>query len=163
MQGTVYHRLFNRLADLVPDLFHPIDGAAYYTPPRLEGDFALHCAVSKIHGSVFEVEIAQDETVQGGIQPAPWLAFRVKIDDKTAELLVMHDQWRYEAVMSEGNQPNPQRAQMNVFAVNCLTSIINLGGVFHPVDAFAAGHQKVTSIDQVDAASQVEDLAAARK
>jgi uncharacterized protein YqiB (DUF1249 family) len=137
MQSTVYHRLFARLSDLVPNLANPTEGAAFYAPPRLKGDIASHCAVSKVAGNVFEVEIAHDETIGEKIEPAPWMVFRVNAEEQTAELLVMQDQWAYEVVVSDSNKPNLRRSQMNVFAVNYLTTMINLGGAFCPVDAFA--------------------------
>lgn len=135
MQGTLYKRLFERLTDLIPNLTAPREGASFYAPPRVEGDIASYCTVSKVQGSVCEVEIAQDTLVNGREQPAPWMVFRVDSAAGVAELLAMEDQWRYEVVYAEDDTPNPRRSQMNLFAVNNLTAMLNLGGAFRPVDA----------------------------
>ena len=137
MQSTVYHRLFARLADLVPNLTNRTEGVVFYTPPRLKGEIALHCAVSKVAGKMFEAEIAHDETVGEKIEQTTWMVFRVNAEKQTAELPVMQSRWAYEAVVSDSNKLNLRRSQMNVFADNYLTTMINLGCVFCPVDAFA--------------------------
>lgn len=135
MQGTVYKRLFERLADLIPHLTTPREGASFYAPPRVEGDIASYCTVSRVQGSIFELEIAQDTVVEGREQPAPWMVFRVDAAGGTAELLAVEDLWRYEVVYSDDGAPNPRRSQMNLFAINNLTAMLNLGGVFRLVDA----------------------------
>lgn len=64
MQGTHYKRLFDRPADLIPDLTlnlnHSTEGASFYAPPRVEGDITSYGAVSNVRGSVCDVEIAQE-------------------------------------------------------------------------------------------------------
>ena len=58
MQGTLYKRLFDRLADLTPDLNHSTEGASFYALPRVEGDITSYCPVSNVRGSVCGIEIA---------------------------------------------------------------------------------------------------------
>ena len=135
MQGTLYQRVFDRLTDLIPNLTSPREGASFYAPLRVDGGIASYCTVSKVEGSVCEVEIAQDTLVNGKEQPEPSMVFRVDSAAGVAELLVMEDQWRYEVVYAEDDTPNPRRSQMNLFAVNNLTAMLNLGGAFHPLDA----------------------------
>ena len=137
MQSTVYHRLFARLADRVHNLTNRTEGTAFYAPPRMKGEIASHCAVSKVADKVFEVEIAHDETVGEKIEQDPWIVSRVNAEEQTAELPVMQSRWAYEVVVSDSNKLNLRRSQMNVFAFIYLTTMINLGGVFCPVDAFA--------------------------
>ena len=60
MQGTLYKRLFDRPADLIPNLTQPTEGASFYAPSRVEGDLTSYCAVSNVRGSVCDVEIAQE-------------------------------------------------------------------------------------------------------
>ena len=132
---TVNQRLYANLIHLVPQLESPVDGAAFYAPPRIEGDIALHCAVSKVEGDTYEVEIAHDELKGGQIRPAPWLTLRANRQRKSAELLVLQDQWSYEVVTSDRNIPNPRRSVMTVAAINHLAVMINLGGAFRAVDA----------------------------
>lgn len=134
---TVYHRLYRNLILLIPQLETPVEGAVYYAPPRMAGDFALHCAVSRVDGGTFEVEIAHDELKGGQIRPAPWLALRANPINKSAELLVLQDQWRYEVVTSDRNIPNPRRSILTTAALNHLALMINLGGAFRSVDALA--------------------------
>ena len=38
MQGILYKRLFDRRADLIPNLTQPTEGASFYAPPGVEGD-----------------------------------------------------------------------------------------------------------------------------
>lgn len=134
---TVFQRLYSNLILLIPQLESPMEGAAFYAHPRVAGDIALHCLVSKVNGLTFEVEIAQDELVGGQVCPAPWLALRADAERKTAELLVLQDQWRYEVVMSDRSVPNPRRSLMTITAINHLAHMLDLGGAFRPVDAFA--------------------------
>lgn len=134
---TVYQRLYRNLITLIPQLETPVEGAAYYAPPRIAGDIALHCAVSKVEGETFEVEIAHDELKGDQIRPAPWLALRANPAHKSAELLVLQDQWSYEVVTSDRNVTNPRRSVMTVTALNHLAMMINLGGAFRAVDALA--------------------------
>lgn len=132
---TVYQRLYANLIILIPQLESPMEGAEYYAPPRVAGEMALHCAVSKVDETTFEVEIAHDELKGGQIQPAPWLTLRADSEHKTAELLVLQDQWSYEVVMSDRSIPNPRRSAMTVASINHLAMMINLGGAFRAVDA----------------------------
>ena len=59
MQGTLYKRLFDRPADLIPNLTQPTEGASFYAPPCVEGDITSYCTVSNVRGSVCSVEIAR--------------------------------------------------------------------------------------------------------
>ena len=92
---TVSQRLYSHLILLIPQLESLVEGAAFYAPPRVPGDIALHCVISKVNGFIFEVEIAQDELKGGRVCPAPWLALRANAEQKTAELLVLQDQSNY--------------------------------------------------------------------
>lgn len=133
MPSTLYRRLYYRLCDLIPDLAHPVEGAAFCAPPRVDGDLTLYCAISNVSGALCDVEIAQGALLNECGQPVQCMVFRVDVQAGFAELLTLEDQWRYEAAYSEGNTPNPRRAQMNVFAVNSLTAMLNLGGAFRPL------------------------------
>lgn len=138
MQNTVSRRLFDRLSDLVPDISSPLEGANFYTPPRLKGETAIYCSVSKVQNDRFKLEIAHDTVTDGPIRVGQSLVFEVNPVDKTAVLVELEDQWRYEVVFSGTNAPNPRRSQLNVFAVNHLTMLINLNRTFRPIDAFIA-------------------------
>lgn len=130
---TIYARLFERLDDLIPNLATVREGDTFYAPPKIDGDMAMFCSVSKADSPVIELELAHDEVVNGEEQPAPWMVFRVDMQNKTAELLAVQDEWRYEVVYSETDRPNPRRSPMNLFAVNWLTIMLNLHSVFQPV------------------------------
>lgn len=134
MQGTLYKRLFDRLADLIPGLTQPTEGASFHAPPRIKGDLASYCAVSNVLGRVCEVGIAQDTLVNGQALPAPWMVFRVDSEAGVAELLALEDPWRYEVAYAANSAPNPRRSQMNLLAVNNLTAMLNLVGAFRAVD-----------------------------
>lgn len=130
---TIYARLYERLADLIPNLDSVTEGSTFYAAPRVEDDMSIYCAVSKVAKTVIELELAHDQVVNGEEQPAPWMVFRVDMVNKTAELLAVQDEWRYEVVYSDTDRPNPRRVPMNLFAVNWLTIMLHLHSVFQPV------------------------------
>ena len=135
MQTTIAARLFDRLADLIPSFATSGEGAVYYAPPRLEGDIASYCTVSKACGNgVFVLELSHDIVVKGVDEPAPWMEIRVDLNSRQAELLTVQDEWRYEVVYSESGAPNPKRTQLNLYAVNWLSMMLHHGGAFRPVD-----------------------------
>lgn len=137
MQPTIFHRLYDRLNDLIPNLDAVNAGSTFFAPPRVAGDMSIYCAVARIDKGVIELEMAHDQVVNGEDQPAPWMVFRVDTVNKQAELLAVQDDWRYEVVYSEANRANPRRLPMNLFAVNWLTIMQNLYSVFQPVAALA--------------------------
>ena len=133
MPSTVFARLYERLNDLFPNLPNFVEGSAFCASPRIKDDWAIYCDVSKVHHPVIELELAHDQVVNGNDQPAPWMVFRVNTELKTAELLVLQDEWRYEVINSDVNRPNSRRAPMNLYAVNWLTTLLGLQSVFQPV------------------------------
>lgn len=133
MKSTIYSRLYQRLDDLIPNLTGLTEGGTFYASPRIEGDLSMYCTVAKVALPVIELELAHDEVVNGEEQPAPWMVFRVDTLNKTAELLAVQDEWRYEVIYSDADRPNPRRAPMNLFAVNWLTIMLNLHSVFQPI------------------------------
>lgn len=135
MNPNLFHRLYQRLSDLVPNLDNVTQGCTFFAPPRGAGDMSIYCSVSSVQGGVIELEMAHDQVVEGEEQPAPWMVFRVDVANQQAELLAVQDEWRYEVVYSEDNRTNPRRIPMNLFAVNWLTMMLNLHSVFQPVAA----------------------------
>ncbi|MBO0501758.1 MULTISPECIES: hypothetical protein [Betaproteobacteria] len=135
MNPNLFHRLYQRLSDLVPDLANVTLGSTFFAPPRIAGDMSIYCSVSSVQDGVIELEMAHDQVVKGEEQPAPWMVFRVDVANQQAELLAVQDEWRYEVVYSEDNRANPRRIPMNLFAVNWLTIMLNLHSVFQPVAA----------------------------
>lgn len=129
---TVFQRLFSCLDGLIPNLSTLSEGDSLYAPPRIAGDMAVHLAVSAVALPVIELEIAHDEVKGNEERPAPWIVIRVDVTAKTAEILAIQDQWRYEVAFSQEDKPNPQRTSMNLYAVNWLTLMEHLGTVFHP-------------------------------
>lgn len=134
MQGTVYQRLYARLKELIPTLEAPKEGASFYAPARVAGDIASYCTFAKVESGKLELEIAQDSVVGGVTQPQRTMVFKVNVCEQVAELLVMEDSWRYEVAYGNG-EPNPRRSRMNVLALNSVTAMMALGGVFVPVEA----------------------------
>ena len=132
---NLFDRLYQRLADLVPNLDNVTVGSTFFAPPRIAGDMSIYCSVSGAQDGVIELEMAHDQVVDGVEQPAPWMVFRVDTVNKQAELLAVQDSWRYEVVYSEDNRANPRRIPMNLFAVNWLTIMLNLHSVFQPIAA----------------------------
>lgn len=134
MPTTLQARLFERLADLIPNLTEVREGSTFYAPPRLEGDIASYCTVARKRGDVVELELAHDVMKGSEGIPAPCLSLRVDMASRTAEVLAVQDDWRYEVVYSDSGVPNPKRSALNLYAVNWLAMMINLGGVFRAVD-----------------------------
>ena len=134
MSTTLQARLFERLADLIPDLTAVREGSTFYAPPRLEGDIASYCTVAARRGAVVELELAHDIMKGDEGVPAPCLTLRVDVSARTAEVLAVQDDWKYEVVYSDSGAPNPKRSAMNLYAVNWLAMMINLGGAFRAVD-----------------------------
>ena len=135
MRGSVQRRLFDRLADLIPAIKAPLEGATFYAPPRIAGDIACYAVVRGVVGRSCELEIAHDSMLDGRPAPSPWMSFKVDVAAETAELLAIEDQWRYEVLYCSRNSVNPRVAQLNAYALNCLAVILNLGGGFRAVDA----------------------------
>ena len=101
MHTTLQARLFERLADLIPGLEGASEGCTFFAPPRSTGDIASYCGVSAREGHVLELELAHDELVGAEAVPAPCLTFRVDVDAKLADVLVVHDEQRYEVVVAD--------------------------------------------------------------
>lgn len=138
MTSTIFSRLYERLDDLIPNLTGATEGSIFHASPRIEGDMSMYCTVAKVAMPVIELELAHDEIVDGKEatwKPAPWMVFRVDTLNRTAELLAVQDEWRYEVIYSETDRLNPRRVPMNVLAVNWLAIMINLQSVFRPIAA----------------------------
>lgn len=137
MQGSVFERLFSVLVSLVPEIERPAEGASYFAPPRIVGDCASYCALSNVSSTSLEVEISQDVLIGGNVVASPWMALRVNLVSRTAELtaieMPIEDRTEYRRVQSEGAAANSRRSQLQAAAVNNLASMLMLGGEFQPV------------------------------
>lgn len=130
---TIYARIYERLADLIPNLTTVKEGETFFAASRNPDDMAVYCNVSKVDAEIIELELANDLEINGEDLPAPWMVFRIDMRAQTAELLVVQDEWRYEVVYSESNLTNPRRAPMNLYAVNWLTIMLHIQSAFQPV------------------------------
>lgn len=134
MQGTVYRRLFERLTDLIPQLTQPEEGMHFVAPPRVAGDVASFCGVSNVSATGCHLALSHGQPYD--TMPAPWMVLHVDLPAESAEVLAMTGPWQYDARSSAA--PSQLRSQVNVFAVNHLTAMLNLGGAFQPIAAAAA-------------------------
>lgn len=91
MRTTVYARLFDRLADLIPSLQSARAGAVFCAPPRIPDDMAVYCHIAAAEGDMRLIELADDNQKKGTVMPAPWLKLRVDMANKLAEVLEMED------------------------------------------------------------------------
>lgn len=131
--SSIYHRLFVRLSELVPNFDAATVGAVYYAPPRLAGDLAVTCSVSATGGGRMVLELVHDQMVNGQEAVAPWLIFSVDLAAHSAELIAAQDERNY-TVASPGNPPtDSRRVSMNVYAHNWLAAMLNLHSVFRPI------------------------------
>lgn len=137
MQLSIHTRLFQRLKDVIPNLETVSVGADFYAPPRMDGDLAMYCSVSKVSGAIVEIELINGHGVNLHEESGPWMVFRIDRAAQTAELLVLQDTWRYEVLYSDADRPNPRRAALSLYACNWLTLIANLYVSFTPVGALA--------------------------
>lgn len=138
MRNTVYARLFDRLADLIPSLGAARAGAVFCAAPRIEGDMAVFCHIAEVDGDMRLVELADDHKRGGTVMPAPWLKLRVDMAGRLAEVLEMEDVHGYEVVYTGGKTVNPRRAQINLFALNWLQVMVNFQVAFRPADVLVA-------------------------
>jgi hypothetical protein len=135
MQNTVFARLFGGLDTLIPNLQDARAGAVFYAPPRGKNEHAMFCSVSQVDGDMRLIELADDRVQRDGeIVPAPWLKLRVDMSNKIAEVLEMEYGNGYEAVYTGGKTVNPQRALINLFAVNWLQAMVNFELAFLSTD-----------------------------
>jgi hypothetical protein len=136
MQGTVYRRLFERLTDLIPQLTQPGEGVHFVALPRVAGDVASFCSVSNMSAAGCQLAISHGQPSETLPLPAPWMVLRVDLLAESAEVIAMAGPWQYDACSPTA--PGQTRSQVNVFAVNSLTAMLNLGGAFRPMVAAAA-------------------------
>ena len=59
MRTTVYARLFDRLADLIPSLQSARAGAVFCAPPRIPDDMAVYCHIAAVEGDMRLIELAE--------------------------------------------------------------------------------------------------------
>lgn len=137
MPDTVHHRLFDRLAMLIPDLAPPASERTFYAPSRRAGDLAAYCTLSAGDPQACDVQIAHAAARGGHRIGAPALSFRVDLAARRAELTAVQDEWRYEVLYADDGEPNPRQAQMNEFALGCLSTLLDVGKVFRPTAAGA--------------------------
>ncbi|PTT92926.1 hypothetical protein DBR42_01080 [Pelomonas sp. HMWF004] len=135
---TIYHRLFARLSELVPDFEAANVGAVFYAPPRIAGDMAVTCSVAAISGGMMVLELVHDQMVNGREAVAPWLVFNVDLAARSAELMAAQEELEYTIATSRGTQSNARRVSMNSYANNWLASMLHLHSVFQPVQADCA-------------------------
>lgn len=138
MRNTVYGRMFDRLADLIPSLHSTPVGAVFYAPPRLPDDMAVYCSVSAINGDKLLIELAEDRSKDGKVMPARWLKLRASVAEGIAEVLEIEDVHGYQVVYHGHHVINPRRAQINLFAVNWLQTMVNFEVAFRPIEVQVA-------------------------
>ena len=131
---TVYHRIFDRLNELVPHLSKTAEGSAFYGSPKQANDMAIYLQITKVNGNYMELEVTHGQVVHGEDQPAPWMVFRVDFVNATAEILAVEDSFRYEIIYTPSNLVNPRRAPMNLFALNWLTILYHTQSNFTPIN-----------------------------
>lgn len=134
MCTTVYARLFERLADLIPNLQTAAAGAVFCAPPRIVGDMAVYCHIAEVEGDMRLIELADDNKKGITVVPAPWLKLRVDMANRLAEVLEMEDTFGYQVIYIGVNSVNPRRAQINMFAMNWLQIMVNFELCFQPAD-----------------------------
>jgi hypothetical protein len=136
MRNTVYSRMFERLADLIPSAFTTGSAAVFYAPPRIKNDYSTICQVQKVEGGLFLVEMAND-TLENGIEtPAPWIKLRVDVQSRVAEVIEMQDpHGGYQVAYMDSNIVHPRRSAINLFAVNWLQIMIGLEVSFQAIDS----------------------------
>ncbi|WP_459203470.1 hypothetical protein ACQVRV_00390 (plasmid) [Ralstonia pseudosolanacearum] len=134
MCQTVYARLFDRLADLIPSLQSAQVGAVFCAEPRVAGDMAVYCHVSQVQGDMRLIELADDRTKGDQVMPAPWLKLRVDLARRLAEVLEMEDVHGYEVIYVGDCDVNPRRSQINMFAMNWLQVMVSFELAFRSVD-----------------------------
>ncbi|WP_231113363.1 hypothetical protein [Pandoraea pnomenusa] len=111
MRTTVYARLFDRLADLIPSLQSARAGAVFCAPPRIPDDMAVYCHIAAAEGDMRLIELADDNQKKGTVMPAPWLKLRVDMANRLAEVLEMEDTFGYQVIYTGGSAVNPRRAK----------------------------------------------------
>ena len=126
---SVFARLFQRLSDLIPHIDSVKVGDAFYAPPRVVGDMAVYCTVSAADDGHLTLEMSHDHLVDNDLQAAPWMAFDVDLENKTAELLALLDARSYIQSAEDGRVKH-RRAQVNIFALNGLTVMLKIHSVF---------------------------------
>lgn len=139
MCNTVYARLFDRLADLIPSLQSARAGAVFCAPPRIPDELAVYCHIAAVEGDMRLIELADDNNQKKGtLMPAPWLKLRVDMANKLAEVLEMEGSFGYQVIYTGGGAVNPRRAQINLFAMNWLQVMVNFELCFQPADVSMA-------------------------
>lgn len=134
MRGNVFQRMYAAVTSLVPAVELSVEGASFYAPPKAAGDCASYCIVSNVSERGCDLEIAVDAVVDGRMVPAPWMAVRVDLVERTAELLAIEDGAGYEQICTGERTPSARRTQLNAAAVNNLASMLMLGGEFQALE-----------------------------
>jgi uncharacterized protein YqiB (DUF1249 family) len=138
MRHTVYARLFERLADLIPGLQSARAGTVYFAPPSTLRDMAVYCHIAAVEGDMRLIELADDSEKKGAAMPAPWLSLRMDMSTKLAEVLEVEDSFGYQVIYAAGSEVNPRRAQINMHAMNWLQVLVNYELCFQPADVSVA-------------------------
>lgn len=138
MRNTVYARLYDRLALLVPTLSTAPAGAVFCAPRRTEGRMPVYCHIADRDGDMRLVELADDRAQGGAFLPAPALRLRVDVAARLAEVLELEDTFGYQVIYVGARAVNPRRSQVNLFAANRLQTLVNFNLVFRPAGAPAA-------------------------
>lgn len=136
MQSTVQSRMFDRLKDLVPSVELYAEGSTFFAAPRHKGDLSLYCSLVSKSDHSLKLEIAQDLAdpgIPGEASPAPWMEFRVDLQNGIAELVAFQENSVYEQVPPASGPATRRSAGLNMFAVNWLNILVNMQFVFIPV------------------------------
>ena len=132
LQSSLYARLYSALADLIPDFPHVKEGQSFFAPSRQADDMSIFCSIAAVNESFMLVEFANDQVAKQS--PSPWMQLRVNFNDKTAELLAVEDDFRYEVIYSDSNAVSPRRNSMNLFALNWMNIFIHTQSGFTSVE-----------------------------
>lgn len=134
MRNTVYARLYDRLAELIPHLDTAQAGAAFCALSRSRDELTVFCHVLDADQGMLLVELAMDRNQGGAVLPAPWMKLRVDTASRLAEVLEVENAQGYQVIYTGGQAAHPQRAQINLFALNWLQAMLSTSSAFLPVD-----------------------------
>lgn len=134
MQTTVFGRLYEKVADLLPSIATAPVGTTFYATPQRKNDLAVCCHVVAVEGDMRVIELAQDSICGTDPVPSPAMTLRVDTAQHLAELMVVQDKERFEVVYAGGHTFNPRRTQLNLYSLNWMRALRNMGAVFHAVE-----------------------------
>lgn len=135
---TVYHRLFERLADLIPAIDTLATDAVFCATPRRQGDCATYCHALHVDGDMCLIEVADDHLNGTVLESSMRVEMRVDLQNKIAEVLSVETPYGYELIYTGTPIVNPHRAQINLYIVNWLQVMLNFDLVFEPVNQMVA-------------------------